>query len=53
LEEEARKIFKNSYIATDFLTVKITPPPEKKILNVEKTINVKNKTKNNKNIEKQ
>ncbi|MFN3527559.1 MAG: ribonuclease Z, partial [Candidatus Altarchaeaceae archaeon] len=35
LEEEARKIFKNTYVAKDFLTVKITPPPEKEILNIE------------------
>lgn len=36
LEEEAKKIFKNTYITKDFLTVKITPPPEKEILNIEK-----------------
>jgi len=32
LEDEAKKIFENSFVVHDFMTVKISPPPEKKIL---------------------
>jgi len=32
LEDEARKIFKNSFAVKDFMSVKISAPPEKKIL---------------------
>lgn len=32
LEDEAKKVFENSYVACDFMSIKISPSPEKKIL---------------------